>query len=409
MKKAQRIDLSNFKYLTNEVYYKTRNINSRYLIYYGGAGSGKSVWIAQKVIIDILTTKRNYLICRKVAKTSKNSTYAEIKGQINRMGLRSLFKFNESNLFIENKALGNKILFVGLDDVEKLKSITFEVGKLTNIWIEEASEISINDFQQLDLRLRGLCEYKKQIILSFNPVSALSWLKSYFFDRKNRDTKIIKTTYKDNKFLDEDYIKTLLDLKEKDITFYNIYALGDWGVLGNLVYNNYKIRKLETSPHLYDAIYCGLDFGFNDPACFLKCGWKDGDVYVLDEIYIREQTTNELIQIISEKFKKNLRITADSSAPSAIKEFKKQGFLKIKATKKGKDSIRAGIDWLRIRTIYINESCQNTINEITQYKYQEDKNGNVLEKPIDLNNHAMDALRYAVEPLRLQQKIKFLK
>lgn len=409
MKKAQKIDLSNFKYLTNEVYYKTRNINSRYLIYYGGAGSGKSVWIAQKVIIDILTTKRNYLICRKVAKTSKNSTYAEIKGQINRMGLRSLFKFNESNLFIENKALGNKILFVGLDDVEKLKSITFEVGKLTNIWIEEASEISINDFQQLDLRLRGLCEYKKQIILSFNPVSALSWLKSYFFDRKNRDTKIIKTTYKDNKFLDEDYIKTLLDLKEKDITFYNIYALGDWGVLGNLVYNNYKIRKIETSPHLYDAIYCGLDFGFNDPACFLMCGWKDGDIYVLDEIYIREQTTNELIDIVKERFPKNLRITADSASPSAIKEFKKQGFLKIKATKKGKDSIRAGIDWLRIRTIYINESCQNTINEITQYKYQEDKNGNVLEKPIDLNNHAMDALRYAVEPLRLQQKIKFLK
>jgi phage terminase large subunit len=205
---------------------------SRYLIYYGGAGSGKSVGAAQKIIIRMLEEKgHKFLVVRKVANTIRNSVFSLLRGTIADWGLSQLFKVNKSDMDI-TCVNGNQIIFAGLDDVEKLKSI----HGITGMWLEEASEMLQEDFQQLDLRLRGQTRNYKQIIISFNPIDITHWLKRVFFDVKKANSKVIHSTYKDNIFIDDEYKKTLESLKEQDEYFYQVYALGQWGVLGKTIF-----------------------------------------------------------------------------------------------------------------------------------------------------------------------------
>ncbi|NLT46171.1 MAG: PBSX family phage terminase large subunit, partial [Thermotogaceae bacterium] len=208
---------------------------SRYEIFYGGAGSGKSMFVAQRLVLRAMKEKgHKFLVVRKVAKTNRHSTFALIMGILRSWKVLGLFKVNKSDMEI-GCLNGNQIIFTGLDDVEKLKSI----AGITDIWVEEASEITQEDFQQLDLRLRGKTPWPLQITMTFNPVSALSWLKSFFFDVPKDNCIIHKSTYKDNRFLDDEYKKVIEDLKNQDHTYYQIYGLGEWGVLGNLVFHNY--------------------------------------------------------------------------------------------------------------------------------------------------------------------------
>lgn len=221
---------------------------SRYLILYGGAGSGKSVTAAQKMIIRCLEEKKHkFLVVRKVANTMRNSVFSILRGTIAEWGLSKLFKVNKSDMDI-TCVNGNQIIFAGLDDVEKLKSI----HGVTGMWLEEASEILQEDFQQLDLRLRGETRNYKQIMISFNPISITHWLKAVFFDLKKTNSKVIHTTYKDNKFIDDEYKGTLEALKEQDPYYYSVYALGEWGVTGKTVFNaqivQERIRFLRENP-----------------------------------------------------------------------------------------------------------------------------------------------------------------
>jgi len=396
-----KIDLTALPEITNDVYYPLYRDTSRYLVLYGGAGSGKSVFAAQKILVRILTEQpHRFLVVRKVARTLRFSVFSLFQDIIAQWNLTPLFKVNKSDMTITCMN-GNQILFAGLDDVEKLKSI----ANITGIWIEEASELEQKDFQQLDLRLRGPTKHYKQIILTFNPISALHWLKKVFFDFKKDNATIVKSTYKDNKFIDPEYVKVLEDLKNQDETYYKIYALGEWGVLGNLVYTNYVIEEIPLDDDRYNAIYYGLDFGYNDPSALIKIGWKDSEIYVLDEIYERHLTNTELIKLCNEKVDKKRLIVADSAEPDRIQEFKKAGF-RIQPCTKGKDSVKFGIDWIKRHKIHIHPSCINTIKEIQTYKYREDKNGNALDEPVDMNNHAMDALRYATEPLRDTKEVR---
>jgi len=395
------IDLTALPELTNDIYYPLYKDTNRYLVLYGGAGSGKSVFAAQKTLVRLLTEKpHRFLVVRKVAKTLRYSVFSLFQDMITQWNLTPLFKINKSDMTI-TCINGNQIIFAGLDDVEKLKSI----AGITGIWIEEASELEQKDFQQLDLRLRGPTKYYKQIILTFNPISALHWLKKVFFDFKKDNATIVKSTYKDNKFIDPEYVKVLEDLKNQDETYYKIYALGEWGVLGNLVYTNYVVEDIPLNDESYNAIYYGLDFGYNDPSALIKIGWKDSEIYVLDEIYERHLTNTELIKLCESKVDKKHLIIADSAEPDRIQEFKKAGF-RIQPCTKGKDSVKFGIDWLKRRKIHIHPSCVNTIKEIQTYKYKENKDGNVLDEPVDFNDHAMAALRYGTELLRNTKEVR---
>jgi len=220
-------------YLINECYWPLLKASNRYLVLYGGAGSGKSVFAAEKVIFRAIDeTPHRFLVVRKVAKTIRNSIFAEIRDVITQWKLTSWFKVNKSDMEI-TCLNGNMFMFAGLDDVEKLKSI----HKPTSVLVEEASEITRDDFIQLDLRLRGMTPHYKQIILCFNPVVITHWLKQDFFDHPRRDTLSLRTTYLDNRFIDNEYKQTIEDLRLTDPYYYQVYGLGEWGIVGKTVYN----------------------------------------------------------------------------------------------------------------------------------------------------------------------------
>lgn len=374
---------------------------SRYEIFYGGAGSGKSVFIAQRLLMRTLGEPgHKTLVVRKVAKTNRHSTFALIVGIISSWKVTALFKINKSDMEILCEGNGNQIIFTGLDDVEKLKSI----AGITDIWVEEASEITQEDFQQLDLRLRGKTPWPLQITMTFNPISALSWLKSFFFDMPKENCIVHKSTYKDNRFLDDEYKKVIEDLKNQDHTYYQIYGLGEWGVLGNLVFHNYVFEDIPYKEQDFDAVYQGLDFGFNHPSALVRVGFKDEELYVFDELYEKGLTNAELIQEVGRMIDKRKQITADSAEPARIKEFRQAGYNVVPSIK-GAGSVKDGIDWLKRHKIHISKKCPNLLAEIQQYSYKKDKDGNVLDEPIEFKDDAIAALRYAIEPVRLRRKI----
>ena len=236
------IDLTELPDLTNDKFYPLYTNKDRYLVLMGGGGSGKSVFTAQKIVVRMLTEqKHRFLVLRKVAKTLRESVFTEIKNVINRWGLQKLFKIpkgTSSELHI-SCINGNEILFAGLDDVEKLKSIS----GVTSVWMEEASECTPEDFRQLDIRLRGRTVNYKQMMITFNPIDINHWLKKEFFDIKKPNATTIHSTYQDNKFLDSEAIAVLEAFKITDPYFYQVYALGEWGVLGKTIFNAQKVNE----------------------------------------------------------------------------------------------------------------------------------------------------------------------
>lgn len=228
----------------NEAFLDVLNqLDKRYIVLYGGAGSSKSYSTAQILIYLIIKEKIfNLLVVRNTGRSNRDSTFALLKQIISKWGLYKYFKINTSDMRITCLLNGNEIIFQGLDDVEKIKSLTFSKGELTDIWIEEASEILESDFNQLDIRLRGSLT-KKHIFLTFNPIDVNHWLKRRFIDEKKEDAYIHHSTYKDNRFLDDEYIKLLESYKISDPYYYNVYCLGLWGVLGNTVFDANKITK----------------------------------------------------------------------------------------------------------------------------------------------------------------------
>ncbi|WP_288046727.1 PBSX family phage terminase large subunit [Methanothermococcus sp.] len=375
----------------NPIYRKAYKTKNRYRILYGGAGSGKSHFVAQETILNMLNNRHmNYLVVRKVGKTLRNSVFRLLTDLINEYDLNGYFNINKTEMSISCLS-GAKLITSGLDDVEKLKSIT----GINRIWIEEASEITEKDFNQLDLRLRGASQVKYQMTLTFNPISELHWLKKTFFDVGKLDSYVLKTTYLDNKFLDKEYRRVLNHLQEEDYQYYRIYALGEWGTLGNLIYTNWEKKNLTKMQ--FDNIFHGVDFGFsNDPTAYVKLHYdkKHKTIYILDELYQTDMFIDELAAELKDKV--NNYVMCDSSEPRSIEDLRRHG-INARAAKKGPDSVEHGIKFIQRHKIIVDSSCINTIKELTSYKWKEDKNGNVLPKPVDANNHILDALRYALE------------
>lgn len=239
---AVTIDLSNIPKVTNDKFYPFYFDRSRYLVLMGGGGSGKSKFSAQKIVFRMLAEKgHRFMVVRKVGDTLRDSVFADIKKVISDWGFDQLFHIPEgrnSELYIKCKLNGNEILFYGLDKVEKRKSIE----GITNIWIEEASELLVDDYRQLDIRMRGKANYN-QMIISFNPIDINHWLKREFFDNPKPDSVTSHSNYKDNPFLDDGTRKTLEAFKDTDPYYYSVYCLGEWGVLGKTIFNAQKVNE----------------------------------------------------------------------------------------------------------------------------------------------------------------------
>lgn len=367
-----------------KIYEFLKSTNYKIYVIYGGAGSGKSYTVTQFLIARKLLRYKNkrLLVTRKYNPSLKQTAYSLMLEWLQKFKVKYEEKKSEQLINLPN---GSEILFRGMDDAEKIKSSEFNY-----IWMEEATEFTMQDFLQLRLRLRRAnAGQRNQMFLTFNPVS--SWVTDHFLKQEQEDVGILQTTYKDNiRFLDDDYVKALEDLANQDLSFYQIYALGQVAELKNKVYNNYVVVK--DLPSSYDEIIYGVDFGFNNPSVILEIGIKDDDVYIIKELYKTHLTNSELIEEMKTFVHANSDVYADAAEPDRIKEIEQAGFNIYPAKKE----VKNGIDFLKRKKIYIHENCTNTIEEIKNYKYKEDRQGNVLEEPVKFNDHAMDAMRYAV-------------
>mgnify|MGYP004672618897 FL=1 len=242
-----KVDIKISKKVFNDVYLPYLDNQDRYLVFYGGGSSGKSYFIGQRYIYKLLhPTRCNLLVTRQTGDTNRKSTFPLLKQVISNWNLSKHFKINESDMRIKCLLTGNEVAFAGLDDVEKIKSITFENGELTDIWVEEATECQEADINQLKVRLRG-GKSKKQMVLSFNPINIQHWIKRHFIDSKL--ATVCFSTYKDNKFLTDDDRKALEDLQYTDEYTYRVYCLGEWGILGKTVFDARKIQERLNTIH----------------------------------------------------------------------------------------------------------------------------------------------------------------
>jgi len=370
----------------NEVYLPHLRDTNRFNVFYGGAGSGKSIFAAQRYLTRCLGAKYFRLIfCRKVGKTIRNSQFLLFKDLISQYGLSDLFQLKESNMEIIC-ANGNQMMSAGLDDREKIKSIQ----EPTDIWMEEATEFSREDFLQLNLRLRTR-KAPNQITLSFNPISQNNWVYDDFFVNKSYKGTILKTTYLDNQFLPTEFKEQMDDLKRADENYYKIYALGEWGgIVKGAIWPHWKMAEQQEG----DTIY-GLDFGFNNPTAMVRIKIKENDLFVHQMIYRTKLTNSDLINELRGLSIGSAPIYADAAEPQRIEEIYRAGF-NIKPCHKEKDSVKKGIDKIRSMGLYITAESSDLIKEIRAYKWAEDRNGNILDEPVKFLDHLCDATRYAV-------------
>lgn len=394
----------------NRVFKEPDQSQKRYIVMKGSAGSGKSVDTAQHYILRLMSDSgRNLLCVRKSDVTNRDSTFAELQGAIFRMFGEQYKKYwyiNSSDMRLECIANHNQIFFRGVNDEkqrEKLKSIAVKRGKLTDVWIEEATELTQSDFEIIDDRLRG--ELPKgqfyQIRLTFNPVSSSHWIKKHFFDRADPDVFTHHSTYKDNRFIDDAYYRRMERRKEVDPDGYRIYGLGEWGEVGGLILTNYVVEDFDTSPERFDYMVNSQDFGYNHADCIGEVGFKDGELYLCREIYEFEKDTGELIELADKRgFNKSLTMWCDSAEPDRIKMWRKAGY-KARGVKKEPNSVRAQIDYLKLHKIHIHPSCINTIKEIQQWKWKKnEKTNEYLDEPVNFFDDAMAMLRYSIEEER---------
>lgn len=384
----------NPKVFNEWIYNIIDDYTNRIEVYYGGAGSGKSYGACQKVILKSMKYKRKVLIVRKVGATIKVSIWQLILDLLADCGIREYCKVNKSNFEIELPN-GSIFLFKGLDDPEKIKSIT----GITDIVIEEATELTLDDFTQLNLRLRPKEAYP-QIYLMFNPVSKKNWVFDYFFSESIiENALIIKTNYKDNKFLTDDYVQELERLKDRNPAYYRIYALGEFATLDKLIFPVYEVRIISDEETKDLNRFIGADFGFiNDPSAIV---WgfldeKNKTIFVTGEYVKKGMLNDEIADTMIKLGLSKDKSYGDSAEKKSIAEIKRKG-VNMEATEKGKDSVIHGIQWISQYHLVVDERCFKVIEELENYTWQKDKKtGEYINEPVDAFNHTIDAIRYGL-------------
>ena len=359
---------------------------------------------------------RNLVAMRKSDISNRDSTFAELTGALYRMfgdKYEAYWKINKSPMSMTFKPNGNQIIFRGMNDDrqrEKLKSITFPKGKLTDVWLEEATEFTQADLEIIDDRLRGELPEGQfyQIRMTFNPVNKNHWIKKVFFDIPDPNVLTHHSTYLGNRFIDDAYRQRMERRKIVDPEGYQIYGLGEWGEIGGLILHNWEVGECSQNPADYDDFAIGQDFGFNHANAILPLGIKDDVIYITKEIYVFEKDTSEIIELARDAgIPTNKQMWCDSAEPDRIMMWQKAGYIRAKGVNKGgsQGSVNAQIDYLKQHKIIVDPSCVNTIKELQQWKWKKDeKTGEYLDEPVPFQDDAMAALRYGVEGWRKRKK-----
>ena len=379
----------------------------RYRVVKGSRASKKSATMALWCIVSMIKyPDANLLVVRKTYRTLKDSCFAQLKWAMRRLGVEQWFKCTESPLEITYMPTGQKILFRGLDDPLKVTSVTVDVGALCFLWIEEAYEVmSEDDFDRLDESIRGILPdgLYHQVTLTLNPWSDRHWIKKRFFDNPSPNVLAMTTNYMCNEFLGASDLALFEEMK-KNPKRYKVAGLGEWGAVDGLVYENWKeqtftideVRRLPGAKAIF-----GLDFGYTtDPTAFF-CGIVDKNerrLYVFDELYERGLTNRAIADKVQRLGYAKETIIADCAEPKSIAELREFGLPRVRASKKGADSILNGVQRIQDYEIIVHPRCVNFLTEISQYQWEKDRFGKYTGKPEDDHNHLMDAMRYAFEP-----------
>lgn len=402
---ATKADIKPFEIMVSESFYPLLERQERYLVFCGGGGSGKSEFIGRKIFYRcMLEGNHKVLVLRKVRVTCRESVIAVMKSILDEAEIK--YKENKTDrilVFYNTRGQRNELHFDGLDESEKIKSIK----GVTMIWMEETTEFTEKDFMQIDLRLRGKTSHYKQIMLSFNPDEAVApWLKEMFFEDENvktgtgkyEDSYIHHSTIDDNPILSEQLeYRRILD-RIKDPVYRAIYRRGIWALARGIIFD-WDVVPLPTKDRdWYDDIFYGGDFGYSvDPAALVEIFRKADEFWVREVIYEKGLTNIRLAKkmVEDESIDHENYSYWDSAEPKSIDELYDLG-VNAMAALKGADSVRASIDFLKSMTIHIVEGSENLKSERKTYKWQEDKEGNSLNKPVDFKNHAIDATRYGI-------------
>lgn len=429
------IDLTQLKAITNKKFMPEYDCRDRYLVFYGGGNSGKSHFCATKIVARCLLAeaegfRHKFLVTRKTQPAVRKSAFELVKTKIELFGLpRRAVKINKTML--EIRIYHQLIMFAGLDDPEKIKSIE----GVTSTWEEEPTELKRNDHTQLDLRLRGFKEDYMQMMLSLNPIDEQNWINVEFFtgldneDRPRDDfsdvtpkkwpkykkrvkfTSIvdgeefsnyattIHSTVDDNRWATREEKAVLEALKFKDPNYYKVYRKGEWGVLKGLIFDRWD--ECREWPKKFDISGYGLDFGFtNHPSAMVHAGIIGDNLYLKEEFYEKGLTNadiaDRMADIIDEET--GWATVADCAEPKSIAELCRAGLF-VLPCKKGKDSIVHGIQTLKQYNIHVHPESVNLIKELRAYKWAVDKNDKPTNKPVDYLNHLLDAARYIVTHL----------
>lgn len=434
----------------NPSYRPLLNDDADLIVLRGGAGSGKSFYIGQFILLKMMSNFGFRAVgIRKVANFLRESVFAQIvdtlvqfddKGGII-YDLRPYFEINQTLMSIKCPTMNSEIIFLGVDSPEKIKSLK----KVNLLWFEEATELNEEDYRQFSLRLRGLGGGQLQQIFSFNPVDESNWVKSEFYPKDEIDQALydkmdkriekfqklgynykpkyedvavrLKRTiairggrkipitytltnfsYFDNFYLDDVYLARVEDLKNKNRNLYNIYCLSRWGSLGNRIFDP-PFPILSQFPEEYDEVIYGIDFGYHHPSALVQVGIKDDAFYVKELLYVTQFTNAKLIETIINQGLipdyKNAVLYGDNAVPSFIEEFDEAGFY-IKEAKKGTDSVEKGIDLMQSCEIYSHKDNVNFNREVRLYCWQTDKDGRPIKKPTPIVDDLISATRYAI-------------
>lgn len=387
---------------------------SRYRVCKGSRGSKKSKTTALNMIYRLFKyPESNGLCIRRFSNTLRDSVFSDLKWAIHRMNLDAHFDCTVSPMQITRIKTGQKILFRGLDDGLKITSISVDKGVLCWVWFEEAYEIREDDFNKVDLSIRGEVPegYFKQITMTFNPWSATSWLKARFFDAPDEDTFTKTTTWQCNKWLDEADRNIFLKMKVQNPRRYRIEGDGDWGIAEGLIYTNVRVEEFDVDEiRKIKGIKAAfnLDFGFTDPNAFV-CEMVDNAamrIYIFDEWYKTGVTNKAIAEQIKKMGYGGQRIVCDSAEPKSIAELQDEG-IKAEPSRKGKDSVNHGIQLIQNYEIVVHPRCTEFYKEISNYCWAKDKDGKLTDKPDHEFSHGMDSMRYGVSKLLLPDTFSF--
>lgn len=374
------------------VYRRNEAAIAKTVINQGGAGSSKTYSLCQFFIFNRLLVKKDYklLILRKTRHANKLSVYEEFIAMLKYYGVYKEENHNKSDLIYRIPELRNYVRFAGIEDYQHIKSTQWH-----DIWIEEANEVSKKEYLfLLTTRLyRGIkkAEDTTRVWLSFNPDQC--WIRDI---ENDNDVQMIHSTYKDNPFCNKEYIESLKGLERQDRALWQIYTLGEWAELSNIIYSPYATTNKWLEDKDANEIIYGLDFGFNVQNALLKISEKDMDFWLNERIYQTRMTNQDLITCLQAEIPVQVRyrpIYADNAEPARIEEIKQAGFNIFPADK----SVKDGIDFCRRKTFYTKKENVNLNKERAGYKYKEDKDGLPLnDDPVKFRDHLMDAKRYAM-------------